>query len=121
MLRSYAPALVFLALGGGLGLVFAVINSKLGPQRTRRREVRADPYECGLPSDYRRGMRFGISFYLVAIMFIIFDVEVILLIPTALALSDFGLHALLAMGFFFLMLGIAFVYDWRRGVLDWKE
>lgn len=55
---------MFLALGGGLGLVFAVINSKLG---ARRGDVRADPYECGLPSDYRRGMRFGISFYLVAI------------------------------------------------------
>ncbi len=66
-------------------------------------------------------MRFGISFYLVAIMFIIFDIEIILLFPAALALSEFGMHALIAIGIFFFMLGVAFVYDWRRGVLDWSE
>jgi NADH-quinone oxidoreductase subunit A len=118
VLRTYLPALVFLVLGAGLGLVFTFANTLLGP-RTRRRNN--DPYECGLPSDVRKNFRFGISFYLVAILFLIFDVEVILLIPVALQMEAFGWHALAASGFFLLLLGIAFVHEWRCGSLDWER
>ena len=118
MLRSYLPALVFMALGAGLGLFFTFANSWLGPRTPRRNN---DPYECGLPSDVRRNFRFGISFYLVAILFLIFDLEIILLVPVALQLEAYGMHALAAIGFFFFLLGVAFVYEWRRGSLDWER
>lgn len=119
VLRSYAPAIVFMALGGGIGVVFALINARLGPRR-RPREVQADPYECGLPSEFKRSFRFTISFYLVAMLFLIFDLEVVLLIPTSVVLRDFGTHGLLSVGLFISLLVVAFVYEWRRGALEWE-
>lgn len=119
MLRSYLPALVFVALGAGVGAGFAALNARLSPRRPT--EVKSSPYECGLPSDFRRGFRFGVSFYLVAIMFIIFDLEIILLFPTAVVLRDIGTHALLAVGLFIFLLGVALVYEWRRGALEWRD
>jgi NADH-quinone oxidoreductase subunit A len=120
VLRSYLPALVFVVLGGGLGVAFVFANSWLGA-RAPRRPVTEDPYECGLPSEFRRSFRFGISFYLVAILFLIFDLEVILLLPVALQLEAFGVHALGAIGVFILFLTVAFVYEWRRGSLEWDR
>jgi NADH-quinone oxidoreductase subunit A len=117
VLRSYLPALVFVLLGAGLGALFAFANVKLGPTGPRAR-ARREPYECGLPSERPRG-RFTVSFYLVALMFLIFDVELILLYPTAVVLRDLGVHALLAIVVFVGLLGVAFVYEWRRGALDW--
>ena len=119
MLRSYAPAIVFVLLGMGLGGVFAVLNSVLGP-KTRRRAATADPYECGLPSEVKKSFRFGISFYLIAMLFILFDIEVIFLYPVALQLDAFGTFALVETGVFIVLLIIAFVYVWRRGALEWK-
>jgi NADH-quinone oxidoreductase subunit A len=120
MLRSYLPAIVFVVLGGGIGLAFVFANAWLGARAVRRRAT-ADPYECGLPSEFRRSFRFGISFYLTAILFLIFDLEVILLFPVALQLEAFGLHALGAVGLFLLLLVVAFVYEWRRGSLEWDR
>ena len=121
MLQSYLPAIVFVVLGLVVGLTFSLASRKLAPQRTPRRAQRASPYECGLPSDYQRGFRFGISFYLVGLLFILFDLEVILLVPTSIVLQDFGWHALGAIGLFIALLGVAFLYEWRRGSLDWRE
>ena len=86
MIRSYLPALVFLGLGAILGLVFVTANSFLGRFLRRNPTPRSqgDPYECGLPSEVRQNFRFGISFYLVAMLFILFDIETILLYPVAL-------------------------------------
>ena len=118
MIRSYLPAIVFLVLGLGVGVVFAIINSVIGPRRDI--ESKADPYECGLPSDVRRGFRFGISFYLIAMLFILFDIEVIFLFPVALQLDAFGTFALVELIVFIFLLMVAFVYVWRRGALEWK-
>ncbi len=118
MIRSYLPAIVFLTLGLGVGVVFAIINSILGPRRAI--ESKADPYECGLPSDVRKGFRFGISFYLIAMLFILFDIEVIFLIPVAIQLDAFGTFALIELIVFIVLLTVAFVYVWRRGALEWK-
>ncbi len=85
MLRSYLPAIVFLILGGAVGGLFAVLNTIVGPRR--RVEHKQDPYECGLPSEVKRGMRFGISFYLIAMLFILFDIEVVFLYPIAVQLT----------------------------------
>ena len=93
MIRSYLPALVFIGLGTILGLVFAVVNSFVGP-RTRTRPSTVDPYECGLPSEVKQNFRFGISFYLIAMLFILFDIEVIFLYPVAIQLDAFGTFAL---------------------------
>jgi NADH-quinone oxidoreductase subunit A len=124
MIRSYLPALVFLGLGAILGLVFATINSLLGRVIGRNPAPRSqgDPYECGLPSEVRENFRFGISFYLVAMLFIIFDIETILLYPVALQLGapGIGVFALFETIVFIVLLLIAYVYVWRRGALDWR-
>jgi NADH-quinone oxidoreductase subunit A len=122
MIRSYLPALVFLGLGALLGLVFATINSVLGNVLGRNRAPRSqgDPYECGLPSDVKQNFRFGISFYLVAMLFILFDIETILLYPVALQLDAFGTFALIETIVFVVLLLIAYVYVWRRGALEWR-
>ena len=87
MIRSYLPALVFVGLGTVLGLMFAVLNILLGPKTPAPRAAQADPYECGLPVRGQKNFRFGISFYLVAMLFILFDIEVIFLFPVAIQLE----------------------------------
>jgi NADH-quinone oxidoreductase subunit A len=120
MLRSYLPAVVFLLLGTGVGGAFAVLNTYVGPRRRRRIKSKADPYECGLPSEIQRGFRFGISFYLIAMLFILFDIEVVFLYPVAVQLRAFGTFALVETIVFIALLLVAFVYVWRRGALEWR-
>ena len=118
MLKSYLPALVFLILGVGVGAFLSVANNMLGPKRPNR--VKTEPYECGLPSDVRKSFRFGISFYLIAMLFILFDIEVVFLYPVALQLEAFGVFALVETGIFVALLLIALAFVWRRGALEWK-
>ena len=118
MLRSYLPAIVFLILGGLVGSLFSVLNLLVGKRQPNR--SKADPYECGLPSEVQRGFRFGISFYLIAMLFILFDIEVIFLYPIAVQLRAFGTFAMSETIVFVVLLMIAFVYVWRRGALAWK-
>ena len=118
MLRSYLPAIVLLILGGAVGAAFAALNSVLGPRRAAPQKQ--DPYECGLPSEVRRGMRFGISFYLIAMLFILFDIEVAFLYPIAVELRAFGSFALIETIVFVVLLLAALFYVWRRGALEWK-
>ena len=118
MLRTYLPAIVFLVLGALLGLAFAVLNTFLGPRRPSR--AKQDPYECGLPSEIQRGFRFGISFYLIAMLFILFDIEVIFLYPIAVELRAYGSYALVETVVFIVLLFVAFAYVWRRGALEWR-
>jgi NADH-quinone oxidoreductase subunit A len=118
VLRSYLPAIVFLVLGGGVGAAFATLNAVLGPRRAAPHKQ--DPYECGLPSEVRRGMRFGISFYLIAMLFILFDLEVVFLYPVAVELRAYGSFALAETIVFIVLLLVAFLYVWRRGALEWR-
>jgi NADH-quinone oxidoreductase subunit A len=120
VIRSYAPALVFVGLGVILGLVFAYLNTMIGPRVRRHRRSTEEPYESGMPSEVKRHMRFGISFYLVAMLFILFDIEVIFLFPVAIQLEAFGTFALIETIVFIVLLAIAFVYVWRRGALEWR-
>ena len=120
VIRSYLPAIVFLILGGAIGGLFGSLNLITG-KRNRRREVsKHDPYECGLPSEIQRGFRFGISFYMIAMLFILFDIEVIFIYPIAIELRSFGSFALWETITFVILLMVAFVYVWRRGALEWK-
>jgi len=118
VLRDYLPAIVFVLLGAITGGAFAMLNSLAGPKRPMK--SKDDPYECGLPSEVKQGFRFGISFYLIAMLFILFDIEVIFLYPVAIQLSAFGTFALVETIVFIVLLMVAFVYVWRRGALEWR-
>ena len=118
MLKSYLPALVFLILGIGIGTAFTLANSVLGPKRPIG--VKREPYESGLPSDVKKSFRFGISFYLIAMLFILFDIEVVFLYPVAMKLDAFGVFALVETVVFIGLLLIAFAFVWRRGALEWR-
>ena len=118
MIESYLPVLVFLGLGSSVGLAFATLGRVLGPRRPSK--TKAEPYECGLPSEVQRGFRFGISFYLVAMLFILFDVEAIFLYPVAVHLKAAGTFVLIETFVFVALLAVAFVFVWRRGALEWR-
>jgi NADH-quinone oxidoreductase subunit A len=120
VIRSYLPAIVFLVLGAGLGFVFANVNTWIGPRKRRHARSTEEPYESGLPSHVKKNFRFGISFYLVAMLFILFDIETIFLFPVAIQLKAFGTFALVETIVFIVLLMVAFVYVWRRGALEWK-
>jgi NADH-quinone oxidoreductase subunit A len=125
VLKSYLPILVFGFLGLTVGSAFAMLNHVIGPKRparptaaTRRQD---EPYESGIPVEAMRGFRFGISFYLVAMLFILFDIEVVFLYPVGVILkSADSVFVLAELILFVVLLLVAFVYVWRKGALDWK-
>ena len=125
MLKSYLPILVFAVLGLGVGSAFVMLNHLIGPKRPRKptaaSERQGAPYESGIPVEPAGGMRFGVSFYLVAMLFILFDIEVVFLYPIGVVLkaddSVFVLGELIA---FVVLLLVAFVYVWRKGALNWR-
>ena len=82
--------------------------------------IKQEPYESGIPSNVPQNFRFGISFYLIAMLFILFDIEVVFLYPVAVQLKAFGTFALVETIVFIVLLFVAFVYVWRRGALEWK-
>ena len=126
LLHQYLPVLVFGALGILVGGAFATLNLVLGPKRLKGDESSAairqlDPYECGLPSEISKTFRFGVSFYLVAMLFILFDIEVVFLYPVGVILR--GAHSvfvLVEVIVFVVLLLVALIYVWRRGALDWR-
>ena len=118
MLKSYVPAVVFLVIGIGVGGLLTMLNGILGPRRPNR--TKSEPYECGLPSEVRKSFRFGVSFYLIAMLFILFDIEVVFLYPVALQLDAFGVFALVETIVFVVLLLVALVFVWRRGALEWS-
>jgi NADH-quinone oxidoreductase subunit A len=118
MLHSYIPAVVFLFLGTTVGLLFTWLNGVLGPRRPGI--VKSQPYESGLPSEVKATFRFGISFYLIAMLFILFDIEVVFLFPIAVQLKAYGTYALGEVVTFIVLLFVAFVFVWRRGALEWR-
>jgi NADH-quinone oxidoreductase subunit A len=117
VLKTYLPALVFLVLGLVTGGTFVQLNKVLGPKKPG--QVKREPYECGLPSHVTKTFRFGVSFYLVAMLFILFDIEVIFLYPVAVLLKAMGTFALVETIVFVVLLFVAFAYVWRRGALEW--
>ncbi len=117
MLQSYVPAAVFVFLGAAVGAAFTYLNAVMGPRRPN--VVKSQPYESGLPSEIKSTFRFGISFYLIAMLFILFDIEVVLLFPIAVQLEAYGWYALGETATFIALLAVAFVFVWRRGALEW--
>jgi NADH-quinone oxidoreductase subunit A len=121
VLESYLPVLVFIALGALVGTAFALLNAVVGRKRVIARAAKTDPYECGLPSEVSRTFRFGVSFYMIAMLFILFDIEVVFLYPVgAILQASDSVFVLAEILIFVFLLFVALVYVWRRGALDWK-
>jgi NADH-quinone oxidoreductase subunit A len=125
VLKSYLPILVFAVLGLTVGGVFAMLNHLIGPKKpakaTAASRRQGEPYESGIPVEAMKGFKFGVSFYLLAMLFILFDIEVVFLYPVGAILksadSVFVLGELIT---FVVLLLVAFVYVWRKGALDWR-
>jgi NADH-quinone oxidoreductase subunit A len=117
MLASYAPVLIFLLIAGGFGVLLLVLGFALG--RGTKDSSKLAPYECGFEAFEDTRMRFDVRYYLVAILFIIFDLEIAFLVPWAVALDRIGVIGIAAMGVFLTVLVVGFVYEWRKGALEW--
>ena len=125
MLKSYLPILVFAVLGLTVGGVFAMLNHFIGPKKpktaTASSRRQGQPYESGIPVEAATGLKFGVSFYLIAMLFILFDIEVVFLYPVGVILK--GAHSTFVLGelvTFVVLLMTGFVYVWRKGALDWR-
>jgi NADH-quinone oxidoreductase subunit A len=117
-LSEYLPILLFLAVATVIGVALLVLGSLLGPRKGGSEKL--SPYECGFEAFEDARMKFDVRYYLVAILFIIFDLEIAFLFPWALVFDDIGGSALAAMAVFLGILVIGFVYEWKKGALEWE-
>ena len=117
MLANYAPILIFLVIAGALSIVLLGLGFLFGSGRKDPEKLSA--YECGFEAFEDSLMRFDVRYYLVAILFIIFDLEIAFLFPWAVSLDSIGRFGLAAMGIFLTVLVVGFIYEWRKGALEW--
>ena len=118
MLENYLPILIFLVLGTVMGVAPILLGWLLGPSKPDSEKL--SPYECGFEAFEDSRMKFDVRFYLVAILFIIFDLEIAFLFPWAIVLDDIGMFGFLAMVVFLGILVIGFIYEWKKGALEWE-
>jgi NADH-quinone oxidoreductase subunit A len=118
MLENYLPILIFLGISLGLGLVLVSLGFVFGPRKPDAAKL--SPYECGFEAFEDTRMRFDVRYYLVAILFIIFDLEIAFLFPWAVVLDSIGMFGFLAMMVFLGILVIGFIYEWKKGALEWE-
>jgi len=118
MLENYLPILIFIAIGLVVGGGALAVGSLMGPRRPG--EAKDSPYECGFEAFEDARIKFDIRYYLVAILFIIFDLEIAFLFPWAVVLDRIGLFGLVAMGLFLTILIVGFIYEWKKGALEWE-
>ncbi|MDX1482186.1 MAG: NADH-quinone oxidoreductase subunit A [Woeseiaceae bacterium] len=117
MLQNYLPILIFLGVATGLGLVLLGLGFLLG--RGQKDPEKLSAYECGFEPFEDSRMKFDVRYYLVAILFIIFDLEIAFLFPWAVSLDAIGAFGLLSMGVFLAILVVGFIYEWKKGALEW--
>ena len=118
MLEAYLPILIFLAVGVGLAVVLLGLGLLMAPRRPDA--AKDSPFECGFEAFEDSRMKFDVRYYLVAILFIIFDLEIAFLFPWAVVLDKIGTTGLLAMAVFLGVLIIGFIYEWKKGALEWE-
>lgn len=118
MLENYLPVLMFIIIGALVGVVFRALGFILGPRRPD--SEKDSPYECGFEAFEDARMKFDVRFYLVAILFIIFDLEIAFLFPWAVVLGKIGVVGLVAMTVFLAILVVGFIYEWKKGALEWE-
>ena len=118
MLGEYLPILLFLVVSTVIGIALLVIGWVLGPQRPDSEKL--SPYECGFEAFEDTRSRFDVRYYLIAILFIIFDLEIAFLFPWAVVFQEIGMTAIVAMAVFLGILVVGFAYEWKKGALDWE-
>jgi NADH-quinone oxidoreductase subunit A len=121
MLANYLPVLIFLTVATGLAVVLMSLGLVLGrwKSKTRGDAQKLSPYECGFEAFEDSRMKFDVRYYLVAILFIVFDLEIAFLFPWAVVLQKVGAFGLIAMGIFLFILVVGFIYEWKKGALEW--
>ncbi|WP_126454610.1 NADH-quinone oxidoreductase subunit A [Sulfuriflexus mobilis] len=118
MLENYLPVLIFIIIGGAVGVVMLALGWVMGPNRPDDEKLSA--YECGFEAFEDSRMKFDVRYYLVAILFIIFDLEIAFLFPWAVVLDQLGWFGFSAMVVFLGILVIGFIYEWKKGALEWE-
>ncbi len=118
MLEQYFPILLFIVIGLGIGVVLLTVGSLVAPDRPDAEKL--SPYECGFEAFEDARMKFDVRYYLVAILFILFDLEIAFLFPWAVVLPDIGLFGFWSMMIFLGILIIGFIYEWKKGALEWE-
>ncbi|MCZ6717649.1 MAG: NADH-quinone oxidoreductase subunit A [Gammaproteobacteria bacterium] len=118
MLSNYLPILIFIIVGLLVGAALISIGSLLGPKRPD--SAKQSPYECGFEAFEDARMKFDVRYFLVAILFIIFDLEIAFLFPWAVVLDEIGLFGYFAMMIFLGVLVVGFIYEWKKGALEWQ-
>jgi NADH-quinone oxidoreductase subunit A len=121
MLSNYLPILIFLIVAAAVAAVLLTLGTGIGRYFSRFHDDKAklSPYECGFDAFEDTRAKFDVRYYLVAILFIVFDLEIAFLFPWAVALGKIGRFGLLAMGIFLAILVVGFVYEWKKGALEW--
>ena len=118
MLAQYLPNLLFLIVATGIGIALILIGNLLGPRRPTLEKL--SPYECGFEAFEDARMKFDVRYYLVAILFILFDLEIAFLFPWAVSLKEVGSVGFAAVVIFLAILVVGFVYEWKKGALNWE-
>ena len=118
-LEQYLPVLLFILVGFAVGVIPLALGYILGPNRPD--PEKNSPYECGFNAFEDARMKFDVRYYLVAILFILFDLEIAFLFPWAVALKDVGLVGFIGVVIFLAILVVGFVYEWKKGALDWES
>jgi NADH-quinone oxidoreductase subunit A len=118
VLAEYLPTLLFLIVAAGIGVALIVIGNVLGPKRPTAEKL--SPYECGFAAFEDAHMQFDVRYYLIAILFIVFDLEIAFVFPWALVFRDLGVFGLVEMGVFLALLVVGFAYVWKKGALEWE-
>lgn len=118
MLENYLPILIFLVMGVVFGVVPVILGRLVAPHRPDADKL--SPYECGFEAFEDSRMKFDVRYYLVAILFIIFDLEIAFLFPWAVVLKQIGMFGFLAMVLFLTILVVGFIYEWKKGALEWE-
>ncbi|MBW8074166.1 MULTISPECIES: NADH-quinone oxidoreductase subunit A [Metallibacterium] len=118
MLAQYWPILLFMAVAAGLGMALLTIGLVVAPRRPAAQKL--SPYECGFEAFEDARMKFDVRYYLIAILFIIFDLEIAFLFPWAVVFDRIGLVALIEMVLFIALLVVGFIYIWKKGALEWE-
>jgi NADH-quinone oxidoreductase subunit A len=118
MLENYLPVLIFIVIGLAVGGVMIALGLILSPNHPDSEKLSA--YECGFEAFGNARMKFDVRYYLVAILFIIFDLEIAFLFPWAIVLNEIGLFGYVAMMIFLGILVIGFIYEWKKGALEWE-
>jgi NADH-quinone oxidoreductase subunit A len=118
LLQNYLPVLIFMILGFGIGLIAPILGYLLSPKDPYPEKLAA--YECGFPAFNDARAPFDVRYYLIAILFILFDLETAFLVPWTVTFRQLGWFGMGAMGIFLVLLTVGFIYEWKKGALEWE-